>query len=248
MLVQEARLRVAESLVPSRKIKFLDFGCGSGEFAKRLSTHGHTGVGIDPAPRLIEAARIAAPDIEFRVGSLDNWPDGKFDVIFALSVLFFLDESDEELFFKKSLASLEEGGIIICSYINKFADYASLNEYTVKFYREEIIGKFDGLPIPDLEDLFPNSKGDKSFKNVSIHNRTIIRTSNPFNIERRFRSVGFDLDELVFSRFYFLPPDIVEREENIDLFKKQIEITENLDNLDLGPVFGKTMTCRVRPA
>ena len=79
-VMHEQRFRVADSLMPKTG-RVLDFGCGSGDYLKLLLARGYTGVGIDPAPELIKIA--GGP--EFRVGSVDDWPEGQFDVIVALS-------------------------------------------------------------------------------------------------------------------------------------------------------------------
>ena len=50
----------------------LDVGCGPGRVAAYLSARGLNVAGVDIAPRMIEAARAAHPEIKFEVGSLTD--------------------------------------------------------------------------------------------------------------------------------------------------------------------------------
>lgn len=258
-LVNEWRYRVARRLLPpGRMSRFLDFGCGSGDFALELMAEGHAGLGLDPAENLIALAKNQADTsgvdpAHFRLGDVSDWPEGRFDAIFALAVLFFLSTEDEARFFERARASLDEDGFVLCSYINKFADLVSLNEYSLRFLRREALPKLTEEAeeterlVEALQALLPGTGGDKSFKNVGIVSVTDIRPENPFHLDRKFAAHGFEIEDMVFSRFYLLPPEIIEREENIRLFEKQMALVEHREESDLGPIFGKTMTLRLRP-
>src|ERR1700761_274830 len=66
-LAGEARL--IDAMV-SRHARILDAGCGPGRVGAELSKRGHTVVGVDADPALIEAARPDHPDGRWLVANL----------------------------------------------------------------------------------------------------------------------------------------------------------------------------------
>lgn len=79
--------------------RVLDVGCGSGEFLAMLAAIGAEPAGIDPAPRMVEAARAAAPGADVRVGGAESLPWGHrtFDVVTAVNAIQFADDTLEAL-------------------------------------------------------------------------------------------------------------------------------------------------------
>jgi SAM-dependent methyltransferase len=73
----------------------LDVGCGSGELLAMLEGLSAISAGIDPAPRMLELARLRAPDSDIQLGIVESlpWPDGSFDVVTAVNSLQFADDT-----------------------------------------------------------------------------------------------------------------------------------------------------------
>lgn len=69
-----------EVLPPGRA---LDAGCGTGRHARRLVELGHEVTGVDLTPQMLERARSAVPEAEFRQGDLRELPaeDGQFGLV-----------------------------------------------------------------------------------------------------------------------------------------------------------------------
>ena len=69
----------------------LDVGCGAGGFSKIMKTLQPNVyyVGIDVAPKMIDAARILYPGTKFEVadGNKINYPDNSFDLVFCTGVI-----------------------------------------------------------------------------------------------------------------------------------------------------------------
>ncbi|TDC50591.1 class I SAM-dependent methyltransferase [Jiangella ureilytica] len=68
-LTGEARL--VDAMLP-RGARVLDAGCGTGRIAAALHERGHTVVGVDVDPELIEAARTDHPGPRYLVGDLSE--------------------------------------------------------------------------------------------------------------------------------------------------------------------------------
>lgn len=52
----------------------VDVGCGPGHWSGHLRAAGLDVVGLDPAPEFVAHARLAHPDVPFRVGGFDDLP------------------------------------------------------------------------------------------------------------------------------------------------------------------------------
>jgi SAM-dependent methyltransferase len=75
--------------------RVLDVGCGSGELLAMLEGLGAITAGIDPAPRMLELARLRAPGSDIRLGTVESlpWPDRSFDLVTAVNSLQFADDT-----------------------------------------------------------------------------------------------------------------------------------------------------------
>ena len=56
----------------------LDVGCGPEHWTAHLHRRGHSVIGVEPVPRFVELARAAAPEVDFRSGTMEvtGLPDG----------------------------------------------------------------------------------------------------------------------------------------------------------------------------
>jgi SAM-dependent methyltransferase len=72
--VDRALLGAFAELVATNPGPVVDVGCGPGRVAAFLAARGHDVVGVDLSPAMIEVARRAHPNIEFREGQLRALP------------------------------------------------------------------------------------------------------------------------------------------------------------------------------
>ena len=73
---------------------FLDFGCGNGWVADRMSKKDKCSlsVGVDGAKNMILNAKSRQSQALFHLVDLDSFkPDRKFDLIFSMEVMYYLD-------------------------------------------------------------------------------------------------------------------------------------------------------------
>ncbi|MDO4919842.1 bifunctional 2-polyprenyl-6-hydroxyphenol methylase/3-demethylubiquinol 3-O-methyltransferase UbiG [Kocuria sp.] len=111
-IVGEARL--VDAMAP-RGARILDAGCGAGRLSGYLHTAGHTVVGVDVDPQLLEAAREDHPGPDYRVADLATLPElslgGAFDLIVcAGNVVTFLAESTRRDVLRGFRTHLAPGG------------------------------------------------------------------------------------------------------------------------------------------
>jgi 2-polyprenyl-3-methyl-5-hydroxy-6-metoxy-1,4-benzoquinol methylase len=113
-LAGEARL--VDAMVP-RGARILDAGCGPGRVGSALHALGHTVVGVDVDPILIEAARADHPGPDWRVGDLAELdlpaagvPEPFDLVLCAGNVLTFVAEGTEAEVLRRFRVHLAPGG------------------------------------------------------------------------------------------------------------------------------------------
>jgi 2-polyprenyl-3-methyl-5-hydroxy-6-metoxy-1,4-benzoquinol methylase len=74
--------------------RVLDFGCGDGNFCRKLASLGAHPVGLNPSPAFLESERKAAtPNLSIQVGGMDNLGQHeRFDIITSVMALPFIQD------------------------------------------------------------------------------------------------------------------------------------------------------------
>ena len=129
----------------------LDGGCGTGRVAIELGRRGCEVVGVDLDEPMIRAARIKAPDIEFRLDDLATIDlQRSFDVV-ALpgNVMLFVATGSEATVIQNMSRHLSEGGRLIAGFqlargltVANFDDMSTAAGLTL----EEHWSTWDGQP------------------------------------------------------------------------------------------------------
>jgi SAM-dependent methyltransferase len=85
-------------------------GCGEGRLSHDLTQLGHTVIGIDRSPMMVEAARTAYPEIAFEEADAAalSFPDASFDCVVAFMSL--QDTEDLDAVIRECGRVLSEGG------------------------------------------------------------------------------------------------------------------------------------------
>lgn len=111
---------VSELLAPPARI--LDAGCGTGRVAVRLAELGYDVVGVDVDASMLDQARAAAPELDWRLADLatfDLGPElaGAFDVVLIAGNTIPLLEPGTLLDTCERLVHhLRPGGVVVCGF------------------------------------------------------------------------------------------------------------------------------------
>lgn len=106
------------SVLPSKSLRVLDVGCGTGQISVLMSEMGHTVTGLDLSPGMMEKAKERAKaknlNIEFQYGDAENPPfePGSFDLIIERHLLWTLPHPKEAVSRWNSLLA-PDGGVML---------------------------------------------------------------------------------------------------------------------------------------
>lgn len=171
--------------------KILDFGCGTGIYAKLLTKKGAKIKGFDISKEMIKIAREENPSLDLKVGSGYQIPfREKFDIVMAPLVVHYLKDWDK--MFKEIRRVLKDKGYFVFSTGNPVSessekakrkgkkvkiltDYftekkvyskcGNVKNFSYHLTYETIIKKIlkNGFEIVDYKDAFPVKKAKKLF-------------------------------------------------------------------------------------
>jgi 2-polyprenyl-3-methyl-5-hydroxy-6-metoxy-1,4-benzoquinol methylase len=167
--------------------RLLDIGCGSGLWLTYLSLERPALQleGVDPDPRKLAIASGAdVPDLMLHQGSALDIPEGPFDCITIVDVLFLLPADEKRSVLQACREALSPGGVLIVKEIDvrprwKFWPAAAEEFISVLLVR---LTKGDGLHFQSSADLAADFE-DSGLVEVSIervdhgyaHPHTIVR-------------------------------------------------------------------------
>lgn len=115
--------RDPHSARPFEGLRFLDIGCGGGLLCEPMSRLGAEMVGVDPAERNIEVAKLHAAQgglsIDYRATTAEALADAgeRFDVILNMEVVEHV--ADVDLFVSRCAEMVKPGGVMFVATINR---------------------------------------------------------------------------------------------------------------------------------
>ncbi len=172
------------------RTRMLDFGAGTGTFAKLLRTSGIEVVCVEPDTHLAE--RLIR-DGFLTFGDLNDVPDGSFEFVLTLNVLEHVE--DDRTSFRRLASKLAKGGRLLV-YVPAFQIlWTSLDE-RVKHYRRyrrthlQRLARSAGLSVCKTRyvdalgffaalgfKIFGNKNGHLSARAVSLYDRCVVPLS-----------------------------------------------------------------------
>lgn len=108
---------------PFEGLRFLDIGCGGGLLCEPMTRLGASVVGVDPAERNIEVAKLHAKqsglEIDYRATTAEALADAgeRFDVVLNMEVVEHV--ADVDLFIARTAEMVKPGGLMFVATINR---------------------------------------------------------------------------------------------------------------------------------
>lgn len=119
--------------------KILDFGCGTGIYAKLLADSGAIVKGFDISREMIEIARAENPGLDLRIGSGLKIPfNERFDIVLASLVVHYINDWDK--MFSQVRRVLKKGGIFVFSTGNPVVEIA--DKVKVRGKKVKVLGDY----------------------------------------------------------------------------------------------------------
>jgi trans-aconitate methyltransferase len=111
-------VRGGESLVdllaPQPGESILDVGCGTGHLTAQIAQRGAAVVGIDSSAAMVERARAAYPQLDFRLAdATDLRFERAFDAVFSNAALHWIPRASQPLVGRSIARSLRDGGRLV---------------------------------------------------------------------------------------------------------------------------------------
>ena len=124
---------VKSKILPLKKLKILDIGCGGGLLCEPMSRLGAEVTGIDASQKNINVAKIHSKKKKLKIRYICTSPENlkikkKFDIILNMEIIEHVD--DVKLFLRNSSKFLKKNGIMYIATLNK----------TLKSYIFAIVG------------------------------------------------------------------------------------------------------------
>ena len=115
-------------LMPAPGRLTVDVGCGEGRVARVLRERGHTVVGVESSPALVEAARAADPGFDVHLAGAERIPlaDRAADLVVASMVLQSLD--DPEAVMGEIARVLGPDGMVCATFVHPLSTLDDLDE------------------------------------------------------------------------------------------------------------------------
>jgi SAM-dependent methyltransferase len=98
----------------------LDAACGTGRWAMELVARGHSVIGVDETPEMLDLARRKVPGAEFRVGRLEALPLDAGSVDFAICALSLAHCPDLHEPIRELARVLRPGGKLVVTDLHPF--------------------------------------------------------------------------------------------------------------------------------
>lgn len=143
-----AELEAVRSFIPASG-SGIEIGVGSGRFAAPLGIP----IGVEPAPRMAELARLRGVEVLEGVAEALPFEDGSFDFAVMVTVVCFLDDVAQA--FREACRILKPQGTLVIGFIDRESElgrhYSQKKEQS-SFYRNATF-----YSVSELEALLTNA-------------------------------------------------------------------------------------------
>jgi SAM-dependent methyltransferase len=176
-------------LAPTKSGKYLDIGCGTGNYTNELQKNGFDFIGIDPSEIMLEKARLQNQKIYWKIGSAENTGLTENSINGIIATLTIHHWNDLKKGFTELYKTLKsDSKIIIFTATPKQMNGYWLNHYFPKMLSDSII------QMPSYESIK---------RGMQYSGFKVLKTDKYFikpNLQDKFLYCGKDHPELYFDK------------------------------------------------
>lgn len=113
---EERKYALTLAILPRRTFRRgYEPGCSIGILTAQLAQRCEQLISTDIIPQAVESARRRVPGehVDLRVAGIDDWPEGRFDLIVLSELAYYLGDTEFETALARAAESLEEGGVLV---------------------------------------------------------------------------------------------------------------------------------------
>ncbi len=133
---------------------FLDVGCGTGNFSRKLTDKGHQVTGIDISNNMLDIARNKVPEASFYEMDVYDlkFEDNTFDNVISMAAFEFIEYPDKAI--TELMRVVKPGGTVIIGAIHLDSPWGEL--YTSEAFKESVFSHAFLKTFSDFEDIYPD--------------------------------------------------------------------------------------------
>ena len=223
-----------------KTISILDYGCGHGSLVSYLNKNGFNVYGMERSAGMrgdSESNSIANEKdkiIEGGIDQLKQITDHSLDLVIAMGVFQYLEQSEYVETITNIHRVLKKDGLLVATFQNAFFDLFTFNKFTIDFFVNELLDEF--ISESDAEEIqqqlakLITSYRAPTYSKKTARDNIYVRLTNPLTIDSEMSSLGFLINDKYFYEFFGLPPLMVEGNRQIaDRIKKHLEIDRASD-------------------
>ncbi len=149
---------------------FLDLGCAHGKYF--YLTKNYQSYGLDISDVLVSKAKVLHPETNIQVGTVLDlpYPDNIFNFIISVSVIHYLEYSEQEIMVKEIIKVLKPGGFCFLSGLTSI----STSHYNIFKDKLEYANLLESDSFDRLFNNYINQGIIEIIQNYSIENSKVI--------------------------------------------------------------------------
>jgi len=161
---------ILEALNDIQGKTILEVGIGTGYFARKFRELGAKVVGIDPAERMLEIAKLRGFEVKFGYGEAIPFDDNTFDI--TLSITAMENSKDRVKFMSEMVRVTKPNGKVVVAVLNALSFYGVSRRIRGLFNKNDLFKEMHFFNYWELKNLMEKYLCDVSVNSSVFFNPT----------------------------------------------------------------------------